>query len=530
MCSISTNSWAPQTCSDAVSSVRTPDTNSCVLPPEDQISTSAIISLTVNDPRAFMGKGVAVVSEAKPSDVLGAKEIEIQPDTTLEGIPQWNKDSSSSSLLLKPEEKHLFSEFIDLWDASKEVNPPVDESFLCKEKHCQLLKIFNISDGNCKNLDASGVRESSQLCPIMLLKDNSNEGFTTRWSIIIPLSWVKAFWIAIISNGAHAIGLRERHWITCEAGLPYFPSDFPDTNAYSCFMATEVAIADKKEKLRPPALRTPRVPNCTPWDCINYGSEEQSTAGDSEVLPVSKNLMKNLHCENCDIATVGGYGALFNGFVARTSDMLIRFMTHVKNDRLLLFPNLPDGKRCLPKVMKDTELITLQTNGISCEFTCCQKLCFVRVLLHACKEGVFEEGAVVCAPRATDITMWSTRFEDDGGNFQVPQSLLGSYIVQQPSGRWALQVPEDPLVRESFRWPIGFVTTGFVRGSKKPTAIALCEAIWLAGIREEQWKTMSVHKRRKEIYVLVRNLRSTSYRLALATIVLEAQEEDVEDM
>jgi ribonuclease P/MRP protein subunit POP1 len=37
-----------------------------------------------------------------------------------------------------------------------------------------------------------------------------------------------------------------------------------------------------------------------------------------------------------------------------------------------------------------------------------------------------------------------------------------------------------------------------------------------------------VKRRRKEIYVLVRNLRSSAYRLALATIVLEDQGEDVE--
>ncbi|CAL5397260.1 unnamed protein product [Camellia sinensis] len=79
----------------------------------------------------------------------------------------------------------------------------------------------------------------------------------------------------------------------------------------------------------------------------------------------------------------------------------------------------------------------------------------------------------------------------------------------------------------SHRWPIGFVTTGFVRGSKRPSAEALCEAILLARLREEQWKEMPVKQRRKEIYVLVRNLRSTAYRLALATIVLEQQEDDL---
>lgn len=66
--------------------------------------------------------------------------------------------------------------------------------------------------------------------------------------------------------------------------------------------------------------------------------------------------------------------------------------------------------------------------------------------------------------------------------------------------------------------------------SKKPVAEAFCEAVLLAHLREEQWNEQPVRKRRKEIYVLVRNLRSSAYRLALATIVLEQEEKDVESL
>lgn len=61
-------------------------------------------------------------------------------------------------------------------------------------------------------------------------------------------------------------------------------------------------------------------------------------------------------------------------------------------------------------------------------------------------------------------------------------------------------------------------------------AEAFCEPVLLARLREEQWNEMPVKRRRKEIFVLVRNLRSSAYRLALATIVLEQQEEDVNFM
>ncbi|KZV33288.1 hypothetical protein F511_05411 [Dorcoceras hygrometricum] len=152
--------------------------------------------------------------------------------------------------------------------------------------------------------------------------------------------------------------------------------------------------------------------------------------------------------------------------------------------------------------------------------------CFLRVRLRAYKKGVFEQGAMVCAPNAVDIMSW-TRSDCDDHQLQIPQSSLESYFVQLPSGKWELQIPENPSTRDSYRHPIGFITTGFVRGSKKPMAGAHCEASLLSRLRLEQWKTLPVRRRRKEIYVLVRNMRSTAYRLALATVVLEQQEEDV---
>lgn len=46
----------------------------------------------------------------------------------------------------------------------------------------------------------------------------------------------------------------------------------------------------------------------------------------------------------------------------------------------------------------------------------------------------------------------------------MPQSAVRSYFKEQSSARWELHIPEDAVARESHRWPIGFVTTEFVRG------------------------------------------------------------------
>ena len=55
-----------------------------------------------------------------------------------------------------------------------------------------------------------------------------------------------------------------------------------------------------------------------------------------------------------------------------------------------------------------------------------------------------------------------------------------------------------------------------------------CEAVLLAYLREQQWKQTPANRRKREIYVLVRNLTSVAYRLALACVVLEHQENDIE--
>ncbi|PRQ45218.1 hypothetical protein RchiOBHm_Chr3g0487761 [Rosa chinensis] len=176
--------------------------------------------------------------------------------------------------------------------------------------------------------------------------------------------------------------------------------------------------------------------------------------------------------------------------------------------------------------MRDESKLGQGQNGIT-KFSYNHKLCFVRYFSMLTKKGFLKRKQLFVHLQVTDISLW-TRSESFDAGLQVPQSAVTSYFKEQSSGKWELQLPEDTVSRESHRWPIGFVTTGFVRGSKKTVAQAFCEAVLLAHIRGEQWDMMPVKRRRKEIYVLVRNLRSSAYRLALATIVLEDQEEDVE--
>ncbi|KAK9281384.1 hypothetical protein L1049_004284 [Liquidambar formosana] len=526
----SDNSWHLKKCSTVGAGIESPLEKFSILENEDHISTHAIISLMVNDPRTLTEKRTAVAPEVTSTSILGD---EAKEHSALAEVP--NKEKESVSLRSEFEENSVLLDSKDIWDASNGISPPVEENVLCLEKHHLRLAFFCFGETNPGELNISNKMKCSRSCPIMLLKNTNHKGSLMGWSIVVPISWVKSFWIPLVSNGAHAIGLREKRWIASEVGLPHFPSDFPDCNAYSCFMATEAAASDQKMERRPPAMRSLRVPIPPPWDSVRLAFDKGPTgvlcSHPHEKIcsedVVSGNLLTKSDYQNCDKASVGHHVVSFQGFVARTSNILSNFLNEIHGDHLLLFPNLPGRKMSFYEFIKDERKLSLGQNGAT-QLNYDRKLCFLRVLLHTYREGVFEEGAVVCAPHPTDISLWTSSSGNNEEGFQIPQSCVSSYFKEQSSGNWEIQIPADPVARESHRWPIGFVTTGFVRGSKKPVAGALCEAILLARLREEQWKEMPVKRRRKEIYVLVRNLRSTAYRLAIATIVMEQQEDDVE--
>ncbi|KAI3459664.1 hypothetical protein Pfo_016327 [Paulownia fortunei] len=486
-----------------------------------QISSTAVVSLVVKDPRALTKKGNVIVPEEKPLGLLSNEECQMK-EQTISSLPK--------------HEDECVPEYGDLWDASKGVCPPVEESVLCMEKHRRRKEFIRLGHKSSRPQNASVDGKYSRVCPVLLLKNETNEDSVTRCSIILPLSWVKAFWITFMSNGAHAVGLREKHWVACELGLPYFPLDFPDCNAYSNVMAMEAVEINHKARLRPPFIRPLEVPIPPPWDCVHLTLEKRSSkTGNShsqaEELGAQNgkndDIEKKSGCGKSQITISDCHDTAFEGIIARTSCILSDFLNNNSGNHLLLFPRTSDQNNCLYKFMRDKEFLKQDT--VISEVKCGKTLCYLRVLLRACKEGVFEQGALVCAPHAADIMLWTSSSESDDQRLQIPQSSLKSYFMQLPSGKWELQIPEDQALHGSYRWPIGFITTGFVRGSKKAMAGALCEASLLSRLREEQWKTSPV-RQRKEIYVLVRNMRSTAYRLALATIVLEQQEEDVKFM
>ncbi|KAL5791959.1 hypothetical protein ACOSP7_000553 [Xanthoceras sorbifolium] len=500
-----------------------------ILENEENVSSCAILSYIVKDPRLLLNERTADVPESASTVIYNnVPEDEANEHVDLPGIPDKSKELLSSSWS-KFEGSTKFYDRI-LWDANNGISPPVEENVLCMEKHQQRLDFICLDDPKSGTTETSNRVQCSRSCPILLLKNNNQKGSPIGWSIILPLSWAKVFWISFVSKGAHAIGLREKQWIACETGVPYFPSDFPDCNAYSSFMETEAAAADQQSELRPAAIRPLRVPIPSPWNIVrvSFGklaTGEQCSQLSSEKNMVDDNSLSDMTSARSDMISFVCHGNSVDRIVARTTSVLTYFLNEIHGYHLPLFPQLPNQRTSFIKKMKNESKLGQGLNETQINYD--HKLCFLRVFLHAYKEGVFEEGAVVCAPFLSDVSLWTSRSGSKEIGLEMPQSSVRSYFKEAAPGKWELQIAQDSAGRESHRWPIGFVTTGFVRGSKKPMAEAFCEAVLLARLREEQWNEMPVKRRRKEIYVLVRNLRSSAYRLALATIVLEQQEDDV---
>ncbi|ESQ56252.1 hypothetical protein EUTSA_v10024413mg [Eutrema salsugineum] len=458
---------------------------------EENISSCAILARVVMDPRL-------IPNYSRDDTTVSVEMTKTEPTESTE---MTNNTDAEESL---PEV------FKCLWDANSELSPPEEESMLCWEKHQSRMNSLCLNDLAAEVPKVSSRPRSSRSCPLLLLKHKKLGSSPTGWSLILPLSWIKVFWNAFVSNGAQAIGQREKRWVSCDAGFPFFPSDFPDCKAYSSLTMSEAAELEEKAQRRPPAIRPFRIPIPPPWNSIHA----TRSIGES-----SNQKLTSDGTTGVEIFSYGGN--LFDGIVARTSDSLTTFLKTFTSDNLLLFPhNTSKPHTNLMNTLHEDETkarAQIHQSG--------NKLCLVRVLLHAFKEGSFEEGAVVCAPSLADISVLKSGCsEGEEGRVTIPQSSVSSYFQEQPSGTWELNVPEDTLTKQSHRWPIGFVTTGFVRGSKKPTAEALCDALLLGRLREEQWRGKDVKRRKKEIYVLVRSLGSCAYRLALATIVLEQQD------
>ncbi|TFK52515.1 POP1-domain-containing protein [Heliocybe sulcata] len=97
------------------------------------------------------------------------------------------------------------------------------------------------------------IAESSSSSSLRL--DDSFDSGLHGWTLIIPSGWAMAFWMSLTHSGTRVAGQRERQTQAFEAGVAYFPRDFPFTSSYE--RQTDAAAAREKEEWerKPPAKR-----------------------------------------------------------------------------------------------------------------------------------------------------------------------------------------------------------------------------------------------------------------------------------
>lgn len=193
-------------------------------------------------------------------------------------------------------------------------------------------------------------------------------------------------------------------------GLPFFPSDFPDCKAYSCSMVDKAAALKNKAEHLSPYKRPLRVPIPSPWGIVRITCNKGTSAVEIPEVStmedvISANSLPNSCCGSFNISFECDPN-VFDGTVARTGFMLTTFLNDIQAGQLLLFPHVLDRKARVYQFIKGEAKLDLSHRS---SVIYDRKLCFLRVHLRPYKEGTFDEGAVVCAPYLSDISLWISR-------------------------------------------------------------------------------------------------------------------------
>lgn len=196
--------------------------------------------------------------------------------------------------------------------------------------------------------------------------------------------------------------------------MPSYPWDFPDCAAYSRFMEKEATAIGKKIECSSSFSRSFKVPIPPPWHSVKLtlGKEpdgEETIGACTEKNMAHASSSSIFDDENCDTVVVGARDQkFFDGMVARTSSSLYDFLNERNLGHLPLFPQGSDKNARILEFLDNRSALDQCKNSIN-QITCNSKSCFLRVLLRAYKKGSFEEGAVICAPKSSDQSLWTSR-------------------------------------------------------------------------------------------------------------------------
>ncbi|KAI1793285.1 POP1-domain-containing protein [Ganoderma leucocontextum] len=120
------------------------------------------------------------------------------------------------------------------------------------------------------------------------------------WTLVVPQGWAMPFLSSLIYTGTRVGGQRERQAQAFEAGCPYFPRDFPATEAYGMYAEdTEEQQHDAWER-KPPAKRPnyEKLGTRSPWRPdwgVVLGIEEPAKPQEGEFLDAQREEPMTVH-------------------------------------------------------------------------------------------------------------------------------------------------------------------------------------------------------------------------------------------
>lgn len=94
------------------------------------------------------------------------------------------------------------------------------------------------------------------------------------WTLIIPSGWSMPFWDSLTYTGTRVGGQRECQIQSFEAGIPFFPKDFPTTELYESELKSQAQKDQETWNRKPPAKRPnfakllTRSPWRPDWDVV----------------------------------------------------------------------------------------------------------------------------------------------------------------------------------------------------------------------------------------------------------------------
>eukprot|EP00250_Pteridium_aquilinum_P035236 c8947_g1_i1 orf=305-1852(-) len=455
----------------------------------NQLKGKALVHMEVSDPRLKESERCLSLDPTLISPVRVFEDKTTKSQEFLEEAYKFAEEGIESeqealgNLSVNTEEgKHdccCCNEAIDaLWSceassSQRKLRLPVKEKFLSRMRHTDRLDSFGLIQESVK-INRMLERRKSLLgrftCPLILLEHDYDKASACGWSIILPLSWISAFWVPLVFAGGHAIGIQERHWLYTDAGSPSFPDDFPDSNANAELMAAK-------------SLQDARAV------CERFTKKRSR---------VSAQISESAHEIDEDYPYTVGESC----FVARTLERLVNHLQMTDQSGLLLFPAqrwTMEKFRGLGKRLHEGTIVWRAKSERQETRTghSVQAVCLLRVSIRPFRKGVVEVGATLYAPTSDDYTVWSC--------MEKPTMTSESRVRTHDGSKQA----------------VGYVTSMAPRGSKNCAGIAFCDAVALGLARGRQWVETTWHKN-SEIFLMFRNKGSSTFRPAFATICLEA--------